>query len=240
MHIPQALSLDQNNVTLCLTKLWAQSRWMVGSDIGDINSPTHAGSRSTRVDPKLFGKPSDLSGDRRECRHVEWVFRNWFGFLYDTADGGWTKQRMHLEHLGKRFPDRRETDKALYMSLAMVCKNEAIDVVNTVTHKRGFESWRKLSKEYGATTGTSLHEYTNLLEYDFGTTDRFKERLLKWGNQNVDFQNATGEVFSDRLKMCNCVVKITSTNQNELASSESRRLWSSSSCIDELPGSWGW
>ena len=32
-----------------------------------------------------------------------------------------------------------ETDKALYMSLAMVCKNVALDVV-----KRGLESWRKL------------------------------------------------------------------------------------------------
>ena len=58
----------------------------------------------------------------------------------------------------------------------------------------------KLSKEYGATTGTSLHEYTNLLEYDFGTTGGFKKRLLKWENQIVDFQKAAGEVFSDRLK----------------------------------------
>ena len=61
----------------------------------------------------------------------------------------------------------------------------------------GFESWRKLCKEYGSTTGTSLHEYTNLLEYDFGTTHGFKKRLLKWENQIVDFQKATGEVFSD-------------------------------------------
>ena len=68
---------------------------MVGSDIGDINSPTHAGSRSTRVDPKLFGKPSDFYGDRREWRHFEWVFRNWFGFLYDTAEEWLTKQRIH-------------------------------------------------------------------------------------------------------------------------------------------------
>ena len=45
-----------------------------------------------------------------------------------------------------------------------------------------------------------MHEYTNLLEYDFGTTDGFKKRLLKWKNQIVDFQKATGEVFSDRLK----------------------------------------
>ena len=45
-----------------------------------------------------------------------------------------------------------------------------------------------------------MHEYTNLLEYDFGTTDGFKKRLLKWENQIVDFQKATGEVFSDRLK----------------------------------------
>ena len=101
--------------------------------------------------------------------------------------------------LGEAVPGRRETDKALYMSLAVVCKNEALDVVKIVTHKRGFESWRKLSKENGATTGTSLHEYTNLLEYDFGTTDGFKKRLSKWENQIVDFQKATGEVFGDRL-----------------------------------------
>ena len=59
---------------------------MGGSDIGDITSPTNVGSRSTRVDPKLFGKPSDFSGDRREWRHFEWVFRNWFGFLYDAVE----------------------------------------------------------------------------------------------------------------------------------------------------------
>ena len=86
------------------------------SHFGDINSPRAAnvGSRSTRVDPKLFGKPSDFCGDRREWRHFERVFRNWFGFLYDTAEA---------------VRERRETDKALYMSLAMVCKNEALDVV---------------------------------------------------------------------------------------------------------------
>ena len=105
--------------------------------------------------------------------------------------------------------------------------------MKTVTHKGGFESWRKLSKEYGATTGTSLHEYTNLLEYDFGTTDGFKKKLLKWKNQIVDFQKATGEVFSDRLK---CVVKISSTNQDVFASSGSRRSRSSSIGIDELLG----
>ena len=47
---------------------------------------------------------------------------------------------------------------------------------------------------------SNLHEYTNLLEYDFGTTDGFKKWLLKWENQNVDLQKATSEVFSDRLK----------------------------------------
>ena len=66
----------------------------------------------------------------------------------------------------------------------MVCKNEALDVVKTVTHKRGFESWRKLSKEYGATIGTSLHEYTNLLEYDFGTTDGIQEETVEMGKSD--------------------------------------------------------
>ena len=68
-------------------------------------------------------------------------------------------------------PDRRETDKALYMSLAMVCKNEALDVVKTVTHKRGFESWRNLSKEYGAATGNSVarvHESSGIRLWNHG------------------------------------------------------------------------
>ena len=112
-------------------------------------------------DPKLFGTPSDFYEDRRAWRHFEWVFSNWFGFLYDTAEE-WVgpRQQVHLESLGKRSRIAERRDKALHMSLAMVCKNEALDVVKTVTHKRGFESWRTLSKEYGGTTGTSLHEYT--------------------------------------------------------------------------------
>ena len=126
------------------------------------------------MDPKLFGKFSDFSGDRREWRHFEWVFRNWFGFLHDTAEELDQAASAHLESLEKRSRIA-ETDKALYMSLAMVCKNEALDVVKTVTHERGFESWQELSKECGATTGTSLHENTNLLAYDFGTTDGFKK-----------------------------------------------------------------
>ena len=84
---------------------------MVGSNIGDVNSPTHAGSRSTRVDPKLFGKPSDFFGDRRQWRHFEWVFRNRFGFLYDTAEE-WLDQAANAPgELGEAVPDRRETDK---------------------------------------------------------------------------------------------------------------------------------
>ena len=144
------------------------------SDIGDINSPRAAnvGSRSTRVDdPKLFGKTSDFSEDRPGWRHFVWVVRDWFGFLHDAAEEWSDQAASAVGELGEAVPERRETDKALYMSLAMVCKNEALDLVNTVTHKRGFESWRKLCKEYGSTTGTSLHEYSNLLEYDFGTTD---------------------------------------------------------------------
>ena len=38
------------------------------------------------------------------------------------------------------------------------------------------------------------------MEYDFGTTDGFKKKLLKWENQIADLQKATGESFSDRLQ----------------------------------------
>ena len=80
---------------------------MVGSDIGDINCPANVGSRPSRVDPKLFGKPSDFSGDRREWRHFEWAFRNWFGFLYDTAEECLDQAESALGELGEAVPDRR-------------------------------------------------------------------------------------------------------------------------------------
>ena len=147
------------------------------SDIGDINSPVNVGCRSTKVDPKLFGKPSDFSETVGNGGTSSGYFVT--GLVSSTQlRNGWITQQVHLESLWKR----------------------PLDVVKTVTHKRGFEIWRKLCKEYGSTTGTSLHEYTNLLEYDFGTTDGFKNKLLKWENQIVDFEKATGEVFSDRLK----------------------------------------
>ena len=41
---------------------------------------------------------------------------------------------------------------------------------------------------------------TRISENDCGTTDGSKKRLLKWENQIVHFQKATGEVFSVTLK----------------------------------------
>ena len=86
MHIPQALSLDQAKMSHSVYQGHEPkiAGWVM-SDIRDINSLVNVGSRSTKVNPKLFGKPSDFSGDRREWRHFEWVFRNWFGFLDDAA-----------------------------------------------------------------------------------------------------------------------------------------------------------
>ena len=69
MHSPQATSLDQAKMSHFVQKVCEpKTAECAMSDTGDINSPRAAnvGSRSTRVDPKLFGKPSDFSGDRRE------------------------------------------------------------------------------------------------------------------------------------------------------------------------------
>ena len=66
----------------------------------------------TRVELKLFGRPFDFLGDRREWRHLEWVSRN-----YVCGRG----KVSAVVKLGEAVPERRETDKALYMSLAMMC-----------------------------------------------------------------------------------------------------------------------
>ena len=78
------------------------------SEIGELESPR--GAMTTRVDPKLFGKPADLLGDRRAWRHFEWVFRNWFGFLYDAAEEWLDEAAVSVVELGEAVPTRRETD----------------------------------------------------------------------------------------------------------------------------------
>ena len=75
---------------------------MVGSDIGDINSPTHAGSRSTRVDPKLFGKPSDsLETDGNGGTSSGYFVKGLVSSTIQLRRGS-TRQQVHLESLGKR------------------------------------------------------------------------------------------------------------------------------------------
>ena len=54
----------------------------------------------------------------------------------ELLKGRVVKQRMHLVNVGSGLGSQREMVKALYMSLAMVCKNVALDVVKTLTHKR--------------------------------------------------------------------------------------------------------
>ena len=68
---------------------------MVGSDIGDINSP-----RTLEWIPSCLAS-LQISLETEEWRHVEWVFRNWFGFLHDAAEE-WLDQQVPLESLRKR------------------------------------------------------------------------------------------------------------------------------------------
>ena len=105
------------------------------SDIGDINSPRNAtgGSRSTRVDLHLFGKPSDfLETDGIDSTLSEYFVTGLVSSFYAADE--WLDQAASAPgELGEAVRERRVTDKALYMSLAMVCKNEALDVVKTMT-----------------------------------------------------------------------------------------------------------
>ena len=93
------------------------------SEIGEVESPR--GAMTTRVDPKLFGKPADFLGDKREWRHFEWVFRNWFGFLYDQAEGS--------------FVDEPRAKSTVLMVICKDDGNLAATVVRTKTDEYGIE-----------------------------------------------------------------------------------------------------
>ena len=70
---------------------------MVGSDTGDINNPTHVGSRSTRVASLQISLETDENGDTSSGYFVT-------GLVSSTIQlrSGWTRQQVHLENLVKR------------------------------------------------------------------------------------------------------------------------------------------
>ena len=80
------------------------AEWVM-SDIGELNSPLTAngGSRSTRVDPKLFGEPSGISGDT-DGSGVTSSGHFVTGLVSSTTQlrNGWVRQRVRLGSLGKR------------------------------------------------------------------------------------------------------------------------------------------
>ena len=69
-----------------------------------------------RVDPKLSGKPSDFSGNRREWRHFEWVFRNWFGFLYDAPEEWSDEAASAGGELGEAVPENGDGQGVVHES----------------------------------------------------------------------------------------------------------------------------
>ena len=159
------------------------------SDIGDIDSPRAAtGGRPTRVDPKLFGKSSEFSGDRRE----------------------WT-------------------DKALQMSLAMVCKNDPLVVVKTVTRRRGFGS-------------ASFVRSTGLRRGRRCTSTRISWSMTLgplMASQILNLQKATGEIISDRLKCATVLSRSPRQIRTYLRVQNPWRLFGASIGADELPGGRG-
>ena len=93
------------------------------SEIGELESPRGA----MKWIPSCLA--SLLISCETEWRHFEWVFRNWFASLYDAAEERLDEAASAVVELCGDVQERRETDKALYMSLAMLCKNDALDVV---------------------------------------------------------------------------------------------------------------
>ena len=162
------------------------------SDIGELNCPLTAnvGSRSTRVDPNCSANlqislETDGNGGTSSGYFVTGLVPSTIQ-LRDVGSGSECTWRAW-----RSSPGSQRDGHGVVRESGHGVQERSSGCREMVTHKHGFESWRKLSKEYGSTTGTSLHEYTNLLENDFGTTDGFKKQLLKWEKQIVDFQNST-------------------------------------------------
>ena len=86
------------------------------SDIGDIDSLRAAtGGRPDEMETGVNG------GTSSGCFVT--------GLVSSTTRqrNGWMRQRVRSWSWAKAVPERRVTDKAIYTSLAMVCKNDALD-----------------------------------------------------------------------------------------------------------------
>ena len=128
------------------------------------------------MDPKLFGKPSDFFGDRQEWRYFEWVCRNWLSFLCDAGEEWLDQAASAPVELGEAVPDRRETDKALYVSLAMVCGTQDPPPLNDWTPRC---IWRQTQLGY---RNNSLNgNFSNNISISNSLARATRGRRIHWG-----------------------------------------------------------
>ena len=90
--------------------------------------------------------------------------------------------------------------RSLYLGLAQLCKGQACAVVHGVAGNHGFEAWRRLTAEFGPTTGgRSLCMLRNIVN-ESATRDAYRLSLQNWENAVAVYERVTAEVLNEDLK----------------------------------------
>lgn len=87
----------------------------------------------------------------------------------------------------------------MHASLAMLCRQEGLDILKVVTQKRSFECGGEsyvcnAYVQHGDVGYVHHRSAHNFLDIDFVTCGSFRQR---WGYQVSDFEPATVEPFTD-------------------------------------------
>ena len=167
-----------------------------------------AAARAVGVDTKLLGRPDVFE---KEDKWQDWstVFRAYGGLLGPEVGPGLRAaedlgQNVGLTHLN---PERQAASRALQFALTMLCRGEALAIIQNSGDGEGFLSWRRLCARYEPANRARLAgQLLVIMKWNFSgdiqtKVEQFERAVLSW-------EKKAGEVISTNVRigiLLNCL-----------------------------------
>ena len=187
-----------------------------------------AAQRAVGVDTKLLGRPDVFE---KEEKWPDWsvVFRAYGGLLGPEVSPGLTSAEMPDRNvrLSELTESQQAASRQLHFALTMLCRGEALNIVQNSGPGEGFHSWQRLCARYEPANRARLAgALAALMRYNFSgdiqtKLETFERSLIAW-------EKKAGEPISNNIRigiLLNCLEDGSSLKEHLVLNSSRFQTW---------------
>jgi len=183
--------------------------------------------RSVGIDTKLLGRPDIFE---KEEKWMDWstIMRAYGGLLGEKVGPGMRAAETGGAVLNASLDaEERRMSLQLHYALTMLCRGEALSIVQNAGAGEGFHAWQKLSARYEPTTRTRLAgALAALMRFSFAgdiqaRLELFERSILAW-------EQKAGETLSANIRigiLLNCLDEGSALREHLILNSSRFTTW---------------